>query len=172
VLAGDVIDDLIAAGHILDGSRRDIAASPVAIAVRAGAARPDISTPDAVKQAVVGARSVGYSTGPSGTHLAKLFERWEIAAQLKDRVTVAPPGVPVGAFVARGDVELGFQQLSEFIGVDGIQIVGLLPPAIQVTTTFAGGIGRASADVDAARALLDFMASPDVAEVKAQYGMS
>lgn len=171
VLAREVIDDLIGVGHIVAGSRVDIAASYVAVAVRAGAPRPDISTGDAVRRAVLSAKSVGYSTGPSGTHLARIFGGWDTANALKDRIIVAPPGVPVATLVARGDVELGFQQLSELIGVDGIEVVGLLPSDIQVVTVFSGGIARTSTQPDAVRALLEFMGSPAAIEIKRQYGM-
>lgn len=171
VLAREVIDDLIGVGHIVAGSRVDIAASYVAVAVRAGAPRPDISTGDAVRRAVLSAKSVGYSTGPSGTHLARIFAGWDTANALKDRIIVAPPGVPVATLVARGDVELGFQQLSELIGVDGIEVVGLLPSDIQVVTVFSGGIARTSTQPDAVRALLEFMGSPAAIEIKRQYGM-
>jgi molybdate transport system substrate-binding protein len=171
VLAAEVIDELIAAGRIVPGSRFDLAKSAVAIAARTGAAHPDIGSADAVKQAVLAARSIGYSSGPSGTHLAKLFERWGIADVLKSRIVVAPPGVPVGRLVARGDVELGFQQLSELITVNGIDVVGLLPPAIQVMTTFSGGVARSSTQPDAARALLEFLSGPMVAEIRQRHGM-
>jgi molybdate transport system substrate-binding protein len=103
--------------------------------------------------------------------LAKLFERWGIADQIKDRIVTAPSGVPVGSLVAKGEVALGFQQLSELIHVDGIAIVGPLPPAIQITTTFTAAMTTSctrSADV---RALLDYMASPKAAETKQRQGM-
>jgi len=171
VLAGDAIDQLIADDWIVAGSRVDLVRSPVAVAVRAGAPRPDISSMDAVKRTVLAARSVGYSTGPSGTHLAKLFARWDDTGALQNRVVVARPGVPVGSLVAQGDVELGFQQLSELMTLDGIEVVGLLPEGVQVTTTFAGGVARTSPSPEAARALLTFMASADLAGIKQQHGM-
>ena len=102
VLASDAIDKLIAAGRVVAGSKVDIARSGVAIAVRAGAARPAIDSEDAVREAVRSARTVGYSTGPSGVALAKLFERWGIAEEIKDRIVQATPGVPVGSLVAKG----------------------------------------------------------------------
>jgi molybdate transport system substrate-binding protein len=171
VLAREAIDDLIAAGRIIAGSRVDLVASAIAVAVRAGAPQPDISTTEAIKHAVLTARSVGYSTGPSGTHLARIFAAWDDTGALKERIVVAPPGVPVASLVARGDIELGFQQLSELMGGDGIDVVGLLPPPAQMVTTFSGGVALASAWPDAVRELLQFMAAPSVTEVKRRYGM-
>jgi molybdate transport system substrate-binding protein len=170
-LASDAIDKLIAAGHIHAGSKFDLVHSGVAVAVRAGTPLPDIGSEDAVRQAVLAARSISYSTGPSGVALVKLFERWGIADAIRERIVQAPPGVPVGALVARGDVELGFQQLSELIHVEGITVVGPLPPAIQITTTFSAGIGISSTQVSAARALLEFMASEDTVHAKRAQGM-
>ena len=145
--------------------------SGVAVAVRAGAAHPDISTEDALRQAVQSAHSLSYSTGPSGVALARLFERWGIADEIKSRIVQAPPGVPVGALVARGDVELGFQQLSELIHIEGIDLLGPLPAAVQITTTFTAGLCPGSSQAAAARGLLDFMASPAAAEAKQRQGM-
>ena len=171
VLAGDAIDRLCAAGHLLAGSRVDLVHSGVAVAVPTGCTLPDISSEDAVKHAVLSARNVSYSTGPSGVALVKLFERWGIAAEVASRTVQAPPGVPVGSLVARGDVALGFQQLSEMLNVDGITIVGPLPPAIQITTTFSAGIGAHSPQPDAVRAMLAFMTSPQAVDAIARQGM-
>jgi molybdate transport system substrate-binding protein len=143
----------------------------VAVAVRTGAARPDFSSEDAVKRAVLAAPTLGYSTGPSGVALGKLFERWGISETIAPRIVTAPPGVPVGSLVARGDVALGFQQLSELMHQDGIDVVGALPPSIQIVTTFSAGIGTATTQADAARALLAFLASPEVAPIKQSHGM-
>ncbi len=171
VLASDAIAKLEAAGHLVAGSRVDLVRSGVAVAVRAGAQQPDISSEEAVRAAVLAARSISYSTGPSGVALAKLFDRWGIAADIQSRIVQAPPGVPVGALVARGEVELGFQQLSELLPLDGITILGPLPPAIQVTTIFSAGITTASTQLDAVRALLEYMNSAQALEAKRHQGM-
>ena len=171
VLASDAIDKLIVAGRVVAGSKVDIARSGVAIAVRTGAARPAIDSEDAVREAVRSARTVGYSTGPSGVALAKLFERWGIAEEIKDRIVQATPGVPVGSLVAKGAVELGFQQLSELLNVEGIEVLGPLPEGIQVVTVFSAGVCVASQAPEAVRAVLEFLVSPAADEAKPRQGM-
>jgi molybdate transport system substrate-binding protein len=171
VLAADAIDRLIASGHVRAGSRTDLVRSGVAIAVRRGSARPDIGSEDALRRAVLGARTLGYSTGPSGVALAALFERWGVMEAVRARIVTPPPGVPVAALVARGEVELGFQQRSEMTGVEGIDVIGPMPPGLQIVTIFAGGVAAASRQPEAVRALLDFMRSPAAAEAKLRHGM-
>ena len=171
ILASDAIDKLIAAGHIDPSSKVDLVNSGVAVAVRAGTASPDISSEAAVKAAVLAAKTISYSTGPSGVALTKLFERWGIAEQIASRIVQAPPGVPVGSLVAKGEVELGFQQLSELIHLEGISIVGPLPPEIQITTTFSAGVCTASKQAAAVREMLAYMASPAAAAAKLLQGM-
>jgi len=171
VLASDAIDKLIAAGHVVAGSKVDIARSGVAIAGRTGAAHPVVDTESALREAVRSARTVGYSTGPSGVQLAKLFERWGIADEISERIVQTTPGIPVGSLVAKGDVELGFQQLSELLHVEGVDILGPLPDAIQIVTTFSGGICAPAQDSAAVRALLAFMASPETEGAKRRQGM-
>ena len=171
VLASTAIDRLIAAGALLGGSRVDLVKSGVAIAVRTGAPRPDVGSETAVRRAVTAAKSLSYSTGPSGVHLEQLFERWGIMADVRGRIVVPPPGVPVGQLVATGQAEIGFQQLSELMNLAGVDVVGPLPPAIQTLTIFSGGIGARCQSVDAARRLLDYLAAPATAAVKRRHGM-
>ncbi|MFD1711556.1 ABC transporter substrate-binding protein [Ottowia sp. GY511] len=171
LLASDAIDTLIASGHVLAGSRVDLVRSGVAAAVRAGTPGPDIGSEDAVKRAVQAARTLGYSTGPSGVQLAKLFERWGIADEVNAKLVTPPPGTPVGQLVASGDVELGFQQLSELMNLPGINVLGPLPPAIQITTVFSGGVAATSQQPDAVRELLAFLASPQTQGIKQANGM-
>ncbi len=171
VLAANVIDQLIADGKLLAGSRVDLVRSGVAVAVAEGAARPDISTEDALRQSVLAVSTLSYSTGPSGLYLLKLFERWGILDTIKPRIVQAPPGVPVGSLVAKGEVELGFQQLSELMNLQGITVLGPLPPGIQLLTTFSAGIAATSGQADAARALIAFMAAPAAAAAKRKHGM-
>ena len=171
ILASNAIDKLMSDGKLMPGSRVDLVRSGIAIAVRAGAQPPDITSEEAVKQAVLASRTLSYSTGPSGVYLEKMFERWGILDAIRDRIVVPPPGIPVGSLVAGGTVELGFQQLSELLNCPGIEVVGALPPAIQSITVFSGGISTGCTDPASARALLDFMASPGVADVKLRHGM-
>ena len=170
-LSANAIEDLIEAGRIVAGSRIDLVKSGVAVAVRSGSPRPDIGSENAVRRAVVEARSLSYSTGPSGVYLTKLFERWGIADDIKDRIVQAPPGIPVGTLVAEGKAELGFQQLSELMSIPGIDVLGPLPSAIQTVTTFSAGLATASTQPEAVRALLGFMASPAAAGLKVKNGM-
>jgi molybdate transport system substrate-binding protein len=171
VLASGAIDGLMAAGRALPDSRVDLAKSAMAVAVRAGAPRPDIGSEEAVRRAVLSARRVGHSTGPSGAHLRTLLDRWGLAGELQDRVVQAPPGVPVGTLVARGEVDLGFQQLCELTSVSGVDVLGPLPLPIQHVTTFSGAIGTRSTQPERVRALLAFLASPSLAGIKRQHGM-
>ena len=171
VLAANVIDKLIAQRKILAGSRVDLVKSEIAVAVRAGARKPEIANEEGVKRAVQNAKTVSYSTGPSGTHLESTFVRWGILEALRPRIIVTPPGVPVASLVAAGKAELGFQQLSELMNVPGVDVVGLLPPALQLVTVFSGGIAANCSRPDEARALLAYLASPAAADAKRRHGM-
>jgi molybdate transport system substrate-binding protein len=186
VLARNAIDKLAADGKVIATSRVDLVKSGIAVAVGATAvgavaagaaasgatpAQPDISSEAAVKRAVQSAKTLSYSTGPSGVYLEKIFERWGILEAIKPRIVVPPPGVPVGSLLASGKVELGFQQLSELMNLEGVTVLGMLPPEIQSMTTFSGAIATVSTAAAAAQAFLDFMASPDRAALKARHGM-
>ena len=124
-----------------------------------------------MKRGSLRARTVGYSTGPSGAHLADLFERWDIADAIASCVVEAPLGVAVGALVARSEVELGFQQLSELKDVPGIDVIGMLPPEIQKITVFSAAVCTASDHRAAVRAFLSFLASAEAEPTMRRHGM-
>ena len=171
ILAAEAIEALIAKDRVLAGSRVDLVHSEIAMAVRAGTPHHDVDTEDAVRRAVLAARSVGYSTGPSGSYLVDLFKRWNIAAGWQGRLVKAPAGTPVGSLVASGEIDLGFQQLSELIHVPGIEVIGTLPAAIRHVTTFSAGIAHTSTEPERVRALLAFLAAPEADAIKRQNGM-
>jgi molybdate transport system substrate-binding protein len=168
VLASKVMATLEAEGHLVEGGTRDFARSEIGVAVRAGSALPCVASEKAVKQVMLNARKICYSTGPSGDHLKVLCEKWGVAPE---RVLIAPPGVPVAALVANGDADLGFQQLSELIGQQGIEVVGPLPPEIQAVTVFSAGVSINSRDPEGARAFVAYLASTETSDAKRRHGM-
>jgi molybdate transport system substrate-binding protein len=171
VLAADAIDRLAEGGRIDPRSRVALARSGVAVAVATGAPRPSIRTETSLRDAILAARSIGYSTGPSGSHLVRLFERWGITEAIASRIVQAPPGVPVGTLVARGDVELGFQQRSELMHLPGIDVIGSLPAEIEAITVFSAAVCTNSEQHEAVTALLAFLASPGADAAKRRHGM-
>ena len=175
VLAQDAIDRLIGTGQLLAGSRVDWVRSPVAVAVPQGAPCPDIGSAQALKAAVLAATKVAYSTGPSGVYLEKLFDQWGITAAMQGRLLQAPPGVPVGALLARGEASLGFQQLCELMALPGITLLGVLSPDVAYISVFSTGMGAAAAAdakrATAVRAWMDFLASADSELLKRRHGM-
>ena len=171
VLAAEAIDKLISGGHLLAGSRVDLVRSNVAFAVKQGATAPDMSSEAALRQAIEAAQSIGYSTGPSGIALIKLFEHWGIYGNLASRLVQAPPGVPVATLVASGEVVLGFQQLSELMHHDGITVVGVLPESVAITTVFSAGTCAACEQADKLRQFLAWMAAPHALAIKQRHGM-
>jgi molybdate transport system substrate-binding protein len=171
ILAADSVDELIKLGKVVHGSRVDLAKSGVGVAVRAGAPKPDISSGDALKQALLAAKSIGYSSGPSGAYLVNMFQRMEIADELKPKIKQTPPGVAVGDLIARGEVEIGFQQVSELLSVKGIDFVGPLPPDIQHITVFSAGLHVSAKAPGAAKALVQFLTSPAAVPVIRKKGM-
>ena len=170
VLAAATIERLAAAGHVHREGSVDLARSGMAIAIPSGAARPDIANEAAVRAAVAASRGVGYSTGPSGKYVLQLIERWALGGSV--RLVEAPPGVPVATFLARGEADIGFQQMSELLDMPGIEIVGPMPPDIQLTTVFRAAVCTASRQREPTEALLRFFASPDTAAVKRRWGMA
>jgi molybdate transport system substrate-binding protein len=170
VILSAAFDELIELGVIARGNRFDLAKSGVGVAVRAGAPKPDVSSGDALKRAVLAAKSIVYSTGPSGIYLAKLFERMGIADEIRAKVKQVQ-GEPAGAVVARGEAEIGFQQVSELLPVPGIDLVGPLPPNVQETTVFSAGLHVNAREPDVARALVKFLTAPEAAPVIRKKGM-
>ncbi len=171
LIAAPNIDTLIAEGKLVAGSRAEVAKSGIGVAVRAGLPKPDISSGEAVKNAVLAAKSVAYSSGPSGIYLADLFKRMGIADQIKDKVTQTPSGVQVGEVVARGEADLGFQQVSELLHLKGIHYLGPLPADIQHITVFSAGLHRAAPEPDAAKALVKFLTAPEAGPIIRKTGM-
>ncbi len=169
-LASDAIDALTAEGRLRAGARVDYARSGIAAAVPAGAMRPAIDTAAALRAAVLRARPVAYSSGPSGEHMQRLLRSWGV--DMDRHAVQSPPGVPVAALLARGEAELGFQQLSELIGEPGIDLLGMLPPGAQHETVFACAATAGSAQAGAARAFLDFLASAEAAPAIRRAGMA
>ncbi|MCC6534742.1 MAG: substrate-binding domain-containing protein [Burkholderiales bacterium] len=170
LLSGAAIDDLTASGVIALPSRADIVRSSVGMAVRAGAPKPDIGSTEAFTRSVLAATSIAYSTGPSGVYIAALFERLGVASQLRDRVRQVK-GIPVGSLVARGEAQIGFQQVSELLPVAGIELLGPLPAAIECVTVFAAGVHVESRQVEPARRLISFLRSPEAAAVFLRTGL-
>jgi molybdate transport system substrate-binding protein len=160
ILTAEAIDDLIKKGKAVAGTRIDLARSGIGVAVRSGAARPDIASPDALKRALIAAKSVAHSkTGLSGLYFPTVLARLGIAEQMKSKIVIPDAGTPVGEVVANGHAEIGIQQISELLPVAGIEIVGPLPQPLQKITTFSGGVLTASSEPSPAAALLKLVAA-------------
>ena len=168
ILSAASLDELRKAGLITD--RTDLARSGIGVAVKSGARKPDIGSGEAVKHAVLAAKGIAYSTGPSGIYLSGLFQRMGIAGEIKSRVKQVQ-GEPAGGVVARGEAEIAFQQVSELLPVPGIDFVGPLPADIQQITVFSAGLHAAAKQPDAARALVRFLTAPAAAPVIRKKGM-
>ena len=170
IMASNGVEKLIKDGRMAAGSRIDIAKSGIGIGIKQGAARPDVSTTDAVIKAVRAAKTVAYSTGPSGAYMAELFERLGLTAELKPKLKVIQ-GVPVGDVVARGDAEIGFQQVPELVPVKGLDYLGVLPADIQQITVFSGTLPVGSKESAAAKALIAFLRTPAAISAFKKTGM-
>ena len=159
ILTAEAIDDLIKRGKVVAGSRVDLARSGIGIAVRKGANKPDIGSPDALKQTLLAAKSVAHSkTGMSGIYFPTVLARLGITDAMKSKIVMPEPGTPVGDVVAKGGAEIGVQQISELLPVAGVEVVGPLPATLQKITTFSAGIPSAAKEPDAAKALVTFVA--------------
>jgi molybdate transport system substrate-binding protein len=171
IMVGYALGDLIKEGKVIADSRVDLARSSIGIAVRAGGPKPDISSVDAVRSALLAAKSIAYSDSASGVYISsELFKRLGIADQVASKSHMIP-AEPVGAVVARGEAELGFQQISELKPIAGIDLVGPLPPDLQKITIFSAGIVVGAKEPDAAKALIAFLASPAAAAAIKESGM-
>jgi molybdate transport system substrate-binding protein len=172
LMAGPAIDAFIKTGTIVPGSRIDIARSGVGVAVKAGAPKPDISTTEAVKKTLLAAKSIGYSTGPSGVYLTGLFQRLGVADAIKGKLKQTPTGVFVGNIVASGEAEIGFQQVSELAHFEGVDFVGPLPADIQEVTVFSAGLQVGTKEAEAAKAWLKFLTAPEHAAAFGSRGLT
>ena len=171
IMSGPSIDEHIKAGKVVPGSRVDLAKSGVGVGVKAGAPKPDISTTEALKKTLLAAKSIGYSTGPSGVYVIGLFQRMGIADEVKGKLKQTPTGVFVGSIIASGEAEIGFQQVSELSHFAGVDYVGPLPADTQPFTTFSSGIVAGTKESDAAKALVKFITAPAAAAAFKKRGM-
>jgi molybdate transport system substrate-binding protein len=171
IMAGPAIDEQIKLGKAVAGSRVDFAKSGVGLAVRKGAAKPDIGSAEALKKTLLRAKSIGYSTGPSGLYMLGVFEKLGIAGEIKGKLKQTPSGVFVGNLIASGETEIGFQQISELVHFAGIDYVGPLPGELQRMTVFSAGIHAGAKQAEAARALVKFLTAPAAAPVVRKHGL-
>ncbi|KRQ93778.1 extracellular solute-binding protein [Bradyrhizobium valentinum] len=160
IMVGYALDDLAKKGKVTAGTSVDLVKSPIGVAVKSGMPKPDISTAEALKRALLAVKTVAYSDSASGVYVStEMFGKLGIADEMKDKARKIP-ATPVGEIVARGDAEIGFQQISELKPVEGIDIVGPLPDELQKITVFSAGIASVSKEPDAGKALIKFLASP------------
>jgi len=171
VMPAEDVDALIASGGLMPGSRVDLAKSIIGVAVRSGIAKPDVSTSEKFKSVLLAAKTIVISSGPSGVYLLELLEKQGILGTLRPRIKQLPSGQSVGEALARGEGDLGFQQVSELLHVSGITYVGPLPAEIQKVTIFSGGIPKTAKDVAVAREFLTFLKSPRNAAVLKKAGL-
>jgi molybdate transport system substrate-binding protein len=170
IVGGPVVDAFIQQGRVVPGSRTDLMKSGVGVAGRAGGAKPDIRSSEALKRTVLAAKSIGYSSGPSGDYVITLVQRMGIADQVKPKMKQVPSGARISTVIESGEVEIGFQQISELIHEKGINYLGPLPAEIQKITVFSAGL-HTDANEQAAKALVKALRSPDAATVIKAHGM-
>jgi molybdate transport system substrate-binding protein len=171
IVETSVLEDLINEGHIVRANRVDIMKSAVGAAVRAGAPKPDIGSAEALKKTLLAAGSIGYSSGPSGTHIVELFQRMGIAQQIKAKLKQTAPGLRVASAIASGEIEIGFQQVSELIHETGVDYIGPLPADLQKITIFSAGIHSKAREPKGAQELVNYVTSPAAAPVIRKHGL-
>ena len=170
IVSAPDVEAFVKDGKIVPGSRVDIARSGVGVAVKAGSPRPDISSSEAIKKALLSASAVAYSTGPSGVYIQRLFDRLGIADQMKEKSKQTAPGMRVAQHLASGEAELGFQQVSELVHEVGIDFLGPLPAEIQNVTVYSSGIPTGT-NAEVAKAMQAFLSAPAAAPVFRKNGM-
>ena len=171
IMVGYALGDLVKQGKVIADSRVDLVKSPIGVAVKAGAPKPDISSADALKRALLAAKSIAYSDSASGVYVStEMFEKLGITDAMKDKARKIP-AVPVGEIVASGEAEIGFQQISELLPVRGVDMVGPLPAELQKITVFSAGIATVSKEPAAGRALIKFLGSPAARDTIVKSGM-
>jgi len=171
IMSRQSIDELSQGGKVVAGSRTDIAKSGVGVAVAKGKPKPDISSVDALKKTLLSAKSIGYSTGPSGVYVITMFQKLGIADELKGKLKQTPTGVFVGSIIASGEAEIGFQQVSELTFFPGIDYVGPLPAEVQLITVFSAGIQAGTKQAEAAKSLMSFISAPAAAAVYKKHAL-
>lgn len=171
IVGAPEIDAFTKQGKIVEGSRANLMKSSVGAGVRAGAPKPDIGSGEALKKTLLAAKSIGYSTGPSGIYMVSLFERMGIADQVTPKLRQVPPGERIGTLIANGEAEIGFQQVSELIHEPGVDYLGRLPAEVNEITVYAAGIHSGAREATAAEALIHYLTSPAAAPAIKNHGM-
>jgi molybdate transport system substrate-binding protein len=165
-----VIDAFTKEGKVAPGSRVDLMKSGVGVAVRAGAPKPDIGSSEALKRTLLAAKSIGYSSGPSGDYMVSLIERMGIADQVKPRMKQVPSGTRISTMIESGEAEIGFQQISELIHEKGIDYLGPLPSDVQKITVFSAGLHTGAKEPEAAKTLVKALTGAEAVPVIKQHG--
>jgi molybdate transport system substrate-binding protein len=172
IATASAIDALTSEGKIVKGTHTNLATAGIGACVRSGEPRPDISSVDALKRTLLNTKSVGYSkNGQSGVHFSKIIEQLGIANEVKLKAKINAHGL-VGELVLRGEVELGFQQVSELLAVKGVDLIGVLPDELQLSSLFAAGIGAQSTLVDQAQAFIQALRTPHAKNVMREAGLT
>jgi molybdate transport system substrate-binding protein len=171
IMVDSAIEAYARSGKVVAGSRVDIARASVGVGVRAGLPKPDITSVESFKQALLAAKSIGYSTGPSGDYVIQMFQKLGIADAIRPKLKQAPSTVLVGSIIASGEAELGFQQANELSHFPGVDFLGPLPAELQETTWRSGAIMTGATAPEAARALLEFISGPAAAPVIRKHGL-